>query len=893
MGLVERLDEIEQLVHWLFRDKTLPCGVVAVEGAVGTGKTALLREFGRSAAEAGAVVMTAACTTFDREVPFAVLAQLFLGPRLPKELRDDIGVLLEKALTDSGDAVMAQVRRRVCRAVAELAGPLPVAIVVDDAHRIDHRSEQVLAQLVHTLGPEGAVLVLADRTGTAQERRWDCSPLRPARRLPVRPLSLSGVRELLRGSDLDAAEVHAATNGNPLLVNAFVHGAEVLRDVAVACLHDSGEVVLEIARALAVRGPAESPEDLARLAEVDIAQAGQVLHTLAAMGICDEEHRFRHPAVHEGVVADLPDERRRALHLRAARQLYTRGAPAVSVARHLALGPPVGERWAAEVLLDAASVAMADERPGHAAEYLRSALRVPVGEDLDATLRARLGCAQWLVDPSAVVRHLPDLCAAVRAGRLDHGELLQVLRAALWLGRQDTARELLQLITVPARSGTGSLVDTRSSTEDVLSWLGGTYPVLAQEFTRRDGGAARSGATPAAQLSDALLRGDAEFVRTQAESLLAQSVGRPTSPSGAETTLLALMGLLYAGSVTEANEWCDELLSASPPSNTPTWQAVLHALHAEASCRRGDLPAAVRHGEQALRALHPRGWGVAIGLPLGALVLAHTRMGQHGEASKLLSLVLPDAMYDSRYGLHYLHARGHHQLATGRTHSALADFLTCGDLMVKWSLDLPCLVPWRTSAAEAYLRYGNADGARAMVLDQLAVRGGPPRARAVALRHLATLNPPGERLKLLTESADLLEHDHDQLELALALRDLGRFHQSTGDRKRARTMTHRAWQLAHRCGATPLCRELLPDLESGVDTPAVERSAGAAAPLTRSELRVASLAVMGHTNREIATRLFITPSTVEQHLTRVFRKLGIRQRSELPLDLSEHAGARD
>jgi DNA-binding CsgD family transcriptional regulator len=890
MGLVERHDDLEQLVHWLVDDKTLPCGVVAVEGAAGTGKTALLREFGRRAAEAGAVVMTAACTTFDREVPFAVLTQLFLGPRLPKELRDDMSALLEHALTDCGDAVVAQVRNRVCRAVAELAGPLPVAIVVDDAHRIDHRSEQVLAQLVHTLGPEGAVLVLADRTGTTRERSWDFSLLRPARRLPVRPLSVHGVRELLHGSDLDAAEVHAATDGNPLLVNAFLHGADVLRDVAVGCLRDSGEVVLEIARALAVRGPAESPEDLARLVEVDIARADEVLRTLVAVGICDEQHRFRHPAVHEGVLGDLTDERRRTLHLRAARQLYTQGAPAISVARHLTLGPPVGEQWAAEVLLDAAGVAMADDRPGHAAEYLRSALRVPVGDELDARLRARLAFAEWLVNPSAVARHLPDLCSAARAGRLDHRELLQVLRGALWLGRQDTARELLPLITGrEARP----LLDAGPSTEDLLTWLGSTYPVLAQEFTHRDGSATPNHTILAAQLSGALLRGDDEFVRTHAGSLLSQSVGKPGSLCSVETTLLATMSLLYAGSVTEANEWCDELIAEGVPSNTPTWQAVLHALHAEASCRRGDLPAAVRHGEQALEALHPRGWGVAIGLPLGALVLAHTRMGQHGEASKLLTLALPDAMFDSRYGLHYLHARGHHQLATGRSRSALADFLTCGDLMVKWSLDLPGLVPWRTSAAEAYLRHGNADGARAMVLDQLAVRGnGQTRSRAVALRHLATLNPPGERLKLLTESADLLEHNHDQLELALALRDLGRFHQSTGDRKRARTMTHRAWQLAHRCGATPLCQELLPDLAAADDTPAVERPAGVAAALTRSELRVASLAVMGYTNREIAGRLFITPSTVEQHLTRAFRKLNVRQRSELPLELSDHGPSR-
>ncbi|MCE7003137.1 helix-turn-helix transcriptional regulator [Kibdelosporangium philippinense] len=62
-------------------------------------------------------------------------------------------------------------------------------------------------------------------------------------------------------------------------------------------------------------------------------------------------------------------------------------------------------------------------------------------------------------------------------------------------------------------------------------------------------------------------------------------------------------------------------------------------------------------------------------------------------------------------------------------------------------------------------------------------------------------------------------------------------------------------------------------------------------PLTRAELRVAALAAQGCVNREIAERLYITPSTVEQHLTRVFKKLGITGRDSLPPSLS--AGSRE
>ncbi|QTR06400.1 helix-turn-helix transcriptional regulator, partial [Saccharothrix algeriensis] len=45
--------------------------------------------------------------------------------------------------------------------------------------------------------------------------------------------------------------------------------------------------------------------------------------------------------------------------------------------------------------------------------------------------------------------------------------------------------------------------------------------------------------------------------------------------------------------------------------------------------------------------------------------------------------------------------------------------------------------------------------------------------------------------------------------------------------------------------------------------------------LTYSERRVATLAACGHSNRAIAARLHITVSTVEQHLTRVYRKLSV------------------
>jgi DNA-binding CsgD family transcriptional regulator len=52
------------------------------------------------------------------------------------------------------------------------------------------------------------------------------------------------------------------------------------------------------------------------------------------------------------------------------------------------------------------------------------------------------------------------------------------------------------------------------------------------------------------------------------------------------------------------------------------------------------------------------------------------------------------------------------------------------------------------------------------------------------------------------------------------------------------------------------------------------------------------MAAEGHTNREVAQALFVSPKTVEVHLSSVYRKLGIRSRSQLAGALAEQAGGR-
>jgi DNA-binding CsgD family transcriptional regulator len=62
--------------------------------------------------------------------------------------------------------------------------------------------------------------------------------------------------------------------------------------------------------------------------------------------------------------------------------------------------------------------------------------------------------------------------------------------------------------------------------------------------------------------------------------------------------------------------------------------------------------------------------------------------------------------------------------------------------------------------------------------------------------------------------------------------------------------------------------------------------------LTESERRIVGLVVSGRTNDEVAKRLFLSPKTVEWSLTKVYRKLGVRSRTELAAKLGSGSPAR-
>ena len=95
---------------------------------------------------------------------------------------------------------------------------------------------------------------------------------------------------------------------------------------------------------------------------------------------------------------------------------------------------------------------------------------------------------------------------------------------------------------------------------------------------------------------------------------------------------------------------------------------------------------------------------------------------------------------------------------------------------------------------------------------------------------------------------------------------------------------------AHRCGARGLAERAAEELRATGARPRRHAQTGRDA-LTASERRVAALAAAGRSNREIAQELFVTVATVETHLRRVYRKLGVDGRPGLPAALAADASA--
>ncbi|MFJ8959232.1 AAA family ATPase [Lentzea sp. NPDC102401] len=896
-GLIERDDQWATL-ETLLTDSLSGSGRVALlTGPVASGKTELLHAFGEAS---GAGFVKATCSAFERDLPFGVASQIFH----PLDAPDEVGELLDAAAR-SADGPTARQLHALCLALLDLTAETPLVIGIDDVQHADSSSLHWLLYLIRRIGQAKVLLMLTETASPrAAHTALHTELLRHPHCRDVQLAPLGSLDELFEAS-VHAVDAMALSGGNPLLVRSLLDdqrlckprddGGLVIgpgyRRALVSCLHRSDHHVLPVARALAVTGEQATHESLGRLARTDTDTVASALDVMNEAGLL-RDGWFRDPAARGAVLDDLSTQDRKEMYLGAALLLHDEGAPATEVAPYLVMADHSENPWMVPVFVEAAEHALRDEQIDTALRYLELAHRACVEVHGRAAIAAKLVRVEWRVNPSAAGRRLGTVVPAMRAGQLSDRDVTSLVQPMLWNCQVDEATEAMDRVRRTTTSSNGLRA--------MELWLACSHPTLARRATSTPEAvktrtvSLTSGPMLKAvtALANVLTYGNNDASATDAEHVL--QAARPSDSGwwGPESAMLALQALVYADRLDVAAQWCDKLLDEARTKNLAVARAFFSCVRAEVSLRRGDLTTAFEHAQNALDLMPAGGWGVALGMPLGILINAATKMGRHEDAASFLEQPVPEAMFQSRYGLHYLYARGHHYLATSRHYAALADFLSCGELMTSWGVDQPGVVPWRTSAAEAWLLHGaNRDEAKRLINEQLA-RLGPDasRTRGVALRLLAATNQPHNRPQLLQDAVVILEECGDQYELARALADLSKAHQALREHRRAWTVARRAWHVANVCDAAELCEELLPSRgkADGEDAPAEEKPADPIATLTDAERRVAALAAVGYTNREIASKLYITPSTIEQHLTRVYRKLNVKYRKDLPADLHSY-----
>ncbi|MEV4539101.1 AAA family ATPase [Asanoa sp. NPDC049518] len=434
IGRARQLDDLRQRVT------RLAAGVgsaVLVEGEPGIGKTSLLRAAASDARAAGVEVIWAVCDELSQAFPLLPLLEGLSGSaavasdrhvQITESLRADPGV------GNIGDVVPAAAEQMLSL-VDDLCAVTPVLLVVDDLQWADPATVMTLGRLMRGIDQRPLMLVASTRT---VPRREDVLALRRTiepgvfRLSNLRPDEVAAfVGELVDGEPgprLLALAGGAA--GNPLylteLIDVLVR-AEALREVEgtveaeetttpsslAAAISDRLEFVSPDARGVlrvaALLGIDFSVRELAVVAGRRLPELLPVLDEAILAGVVlanGAEMSFRHPLIRDCLYDSMPAAIRAAWHRDAARALAEDGAPAERVARQLR--PTVDEdeaggtvdAWVVGWLAEAAPH-LVGQAPLVAIPMLKWALRgSPAGADAHDLLACRLADALYRVgDP--------------------------------------------------------------------------------------------------------------------------------------------------------------------------------------------------------------------------------------------------------------------------------------------------------------------------------------------------------------------------------------------------------------------------------------------------------------------------------------------------------------
>jgi DNA-binding CsgD family transcriptional regulator len=844
--LLERNTALDALAEIAGQARSGDGRLVLLEGEAGVGKSALLERFTSDLPDSR--LLSGACDGMFTPRP--------LGPLF------DIAQQVHGRLHSlcRADASREQLFDALLTELCE-PGPLPV-VVIEDVHWADEATLDLLGFLARRIREIAVLLIVSYRN----DELGDTHPLRIAlgylavqrctRRLPLAPLSAQAVRKLSAGRGVDPAELYRLTGGNPFYVREVLEAGlgkvpGSARDVVLARAARLGPKARETLEAAALIGGTVD-ERLLRHVVAGPALAGVISSGLVAGHpvLC-----FRHEIARQAIEQAVPSARRSELHTQILQGLRALGCD--DDARLAFHADEAGDGPAA---LEHATLAgrrartLASHR--EAAGQFERALRFADGE-APAKIAARwieLATELSMIDrwPEAETAYMRALENWRAAGDpLGEGDTLRRMTAALWrlcrgdqiLAAAEAAVAILEPLGATAELAAAYACLAAFQNKPGRGNIAVPLAQRAQELAVRFGvPAVRSRATTTEAQALWLAVGDWEPVLRRALSIALEH-GLASEAGFAYTNLheLHCANRDYA----KADPYFHDGAAYCEDHELGTYYNCLRGVRTSALERLGRWDELAGIAEAILASVASP---VNRMIPMTSLALVAARRGDpdvwpHLDAAMTAADGSAGYMYIGAVRLARAEARWlESDLTAARQEAELADD-ACAD----------ATDPWLNGEIAVWLR-----------------RTGSPRTPQRELAQPYLLQLTGNQ----RGAAELFDAMGCPYDAALALLD-------APDELALR----RALDICNTLGAVATARIIRQKMRSlGIrSVPAGQRAATRENPfgLTQREQEVLELLCEGRTNASIATKLVISPKTVDHHVSSVLAKLGVSKRTEV------------
>jgi DNA-binding CsgD family transcriptional regulator len=887
--------------------ESLPSGPVRLllEGEAGIGKSTLLRTALADAERRGYRVLVSRPGEADRALPWTGLADL-LEPvpdaavgALPGPQRD----ALEVALLRRAAAHRAPDPRAVFTAFVNIGVALgedcPLVVVVDDLQWLDPPSARALEFFGRRVARPGIGILAAARVGddavTVPAARWFARE----DRLHLAPLSAATLHRLVHERlDVNLPRQSVIRLHRLCAGNAF-HALEIAQRLTVLGVTDAhAEWPLPADVRELVRSHVQALEDDARQALVLAAAAAQptdelvgrdALAAAVASGLVTHENgrlKFVHPLYAEAVYASASLAQRRQAHAQLAR----RESDGAERARHLGLTVDGADAAIAAELEAAAVDARSRGAYETAGELLERAIDLtPADDDAGRDRRLLAAATDWF--GAGALPRARELLRRLLDRAVEHGLRARALRLlALVHFREESVPQAIGLLEQSAEAA-GEEDSVRALAELELAFLSvnvsfdfeGARPhadrALACAERAGDVGVLAQGLAVKA-IADFLLGGgtdDALLGRAlELEHACAFDVPVELRPS-----LIAGSLALYVGDTRRALALLERLVSEMRERGLEADLPLPLCVVAWAGSWGGELALARSAAAEAIDLARLAGSDSLLGYSHANAALVDAHVGDEAGCRRHVAEALA-GMERTGYVIHAtwsLSALGMLELSRGDAAAAAATLRPLLEVFEESPPPEPVRAFFVPDVVEALAGSGELD--RAARLNELFAEtacavgrswaiGAAHRCRALIAAARGDLV---EARAAATTAVEVHRAGQLRLELARSLLVLGQVERRAKHKAASRAALEESRAVCDGIGAVLWGARAQDEL--------ARLSSGKADVLSATEDRIARLAASGLTNREIASAAFVTEKTIEANLSRVYRKLNIRSRTEL------------